>query len=393
MKKLLFVLAALAAIMFVGCASPAGSSDVPAETSTTNSGNGNGNSGSSTTYTLSFNENYPFDDSWGNDNEGNWNPLSLYTDTTSGRKYYFSADNNTQNSVDGSTVTLEESPFSYGKYVVLGFDNNNSVRSSRQVKSYIFDHYNTKADDTGTSYNSGSSINLSSDTVLYVFYKEKIEDWVDFSEKTTLTMKVGETIRYKPFLSDDITDIEIRDISPDNLITYTGWNVDSLDSAYTITAKAVGTVSFKLIRVDADGNEIDNTYSPYRYCEITITSDDFEDFGGNTVEYKMIGTWILSGDNYSGTIELNADKTGHIISYLNNTITHDSDFNWTAKHNDSYADSSELLLYFGNVSRSADVDVIGGNHGIKISSDYTVFTLDEYLCFGMPKRTTWHKQE
>ena len=145
---------------------------------------------------------------------------------------------------------------------------------------------------------------------------------------------------------------------------------------YTITAKGVGTTTLKVSCWDNSDNRA-------WYCNITVTSDDFS---GNGLEYKLVGTWKYTGSSSNGTIVLNSDKTGHITATLQSKTVHDNDFTWSAYEYKSGSTTYQYLTLSGTGVTALDSD-----HKITNLMS-TRFTLNDYLAFGMPKETTWYKQ-
>lgn len=160
---------------------------------------------SSATYTLSFDENYPFEAEYYDFENGKQIRPSEFTDQTNGNTYYYEEANVNARTPITQTLqqTLEESPYSYKNYVYL------SDSLSRSVKTFIFDHYNTKSDGSGTNYRAGDTIILTSDTTLYCFYEEEASDSVlDFSKCTSYSLKIGESVSFSKYIND-VTEIYI----------------------------------------------------------------------------------------------------------------------------------------------------------------------------------------
>ena len=386
MKKIA-ILMMLAALLFAGCANDGDSgNDAGGNTGNTtgnsgnnsgsnSTGNDNGDTNTNTEYTLSFDKNFPYE----NIKSPNYSSYKYTAKspqfTENGNKYFYELESSTdseQPSKKGSTIELEKSPYAYYKCIVLG-EEVDDFTPNRRTKTYDFDHYNTKADDSGTSYKTGDKITLTSDTTLYCFYAASAENTaLDFSVTRQYSMKVGETVEIARYFND-IYEIYISnsdEISP--YLEHTG-NSTSGNSIYK--AKSVGTVTVRAKDWD------DNSRS--WYCYITITADGFS---GNSIEYQLLGTWKYTDSSSNGTITLNADKTGHIKVTLQGSTVHDNSFTWSAYESKSGSTTYQYLSISGTGISSLD-----GSHRIT-NIRTNRFTLNDYLAFGMPQQTTWNKQ-
>lgn len=370
MKKILFSLMTISVLLLSSCANSSGSSG---DDSTGTKANGNGvitGGGTGTNYTLSFDANYPFDSNSTYEENTGWSYASEFTENGNTYFYEISNTNTEQEAITGSTIKLEVSPYKYEKHVKL------DANTSRSVKTYIFNHYNTKKDDSGSSYNAGENITLASDTVLYCFYAEENSDdsVLDFSNVTSYSLKIGETVTLSKYIND-VTEIYIDQ----NLYDFDS-NVAEItydkNNNIAVTAKSVGSTI-----LTAKSWE-DNNNKTWKCC-ITVTSNDFS---GNGIEYKLIGTWKTSGSNYSGTITFNADMTGYINVTLAGSSVHDTNFNWSA----SESGSGSSKRYSFTISNANDN--LNGSHGIEDLRSNR-FSLNEYFAFGMPKQTTWNKEQ
>ncbi|MCR5252599.1 MAG: hypothetical protein K6C98_02665 [Treponema sp.] len=141
-----------------------------------------------------------------------------------------------------------------------------------------------------------------------------------------------------------------------------------------------------------EGDTITLTQDTTLYCFYTFwydTKDDSNEPSNNTksLTNKITGIWTITDSSYSGVLTLKPDNTGHLISYLGNTITHDFDFFWSVAYEESDS-NTRLLLYFG---KTTPHDNNEGYHHIRMNYDYTSMTFNEYLSFGMPYTTTWYK--
>ena len=205
---------------------------------------------------------------------------------------------------------------------------------------------------------------------------------LDFSVTTSYSMKVGETVEIQKYFNDfngehDIFISNINDISD-----YVE-NSNADNGNILLTAKSVGTITVKTNdRSDVGSDGIAKGAKTW-YCIITITADGFS---GNSIEYKLLGTWRYKDSSSYGTIIFNRDMTGHIYVTLNSTIVHDNDFTWKATE---YKNGSRTIMYF--TLSGTGVSALDSGHPItELRSNR--FTIDEYLAFGMPKLTTWYKQ-
>jgi len=354
-RKLIYTILA-AAILFASCANDG------------DSGNGdNANPNQDVTHTLSFDANYPFEEEYYNFEKGEIVYPSEFTEN--GNTYYYDESYyGRQNSIEGSSITLEASPYAYSKLVRL--DSN----SFRRVKNFIFSYYNTKADGTGDSYRAGDRVTLSGDTTLYCFYEEEAANSVlDFSKCSSYSLKVGETVNFSNYIND-VTEFYF-DSNMSNFDSSVV-EISSGNDVKTITAKGVGTTTLT-------AKCWDESDSRKWYCTVTVTSDDFS---GKGIEYKLLGTWKYSGSSSSGTIVLNSDMTGHITATLQGSTVHDNDFTWSAYEAKNSSTTYQFLTFSGTGVSAIDCD----HQVTNIMS--TRFTMKGYLAFGMPSETTWYKQ-
>ena len=102
-----------------------------------------------------------------------------------------------------------------------------------------------------------------------------------------------------------------------------------------------------------------------------------EGFTGTALEYKLIGKWYCE-DSY---IELNADKTGYMKVFLNESVVQDSSFTWRSSEN-RYGKYLEIK----NGTEYINKDYII----LKVSE--VEFIIRGYLAFAMPQETTWIKK-
>ena len=343
MKNIKFVIVSIlfTAALFIGCQNP--SSSVEDD----NSGNHGNTPSESTSYTLTFDANYPFD-------------TAEFKEK--GNIYFYEGSFSKQEKTSGSKITLEVSPYCYRKCVYL----NEAKDIYRTVDDYLFDHYNTNADDSGKTYHSGDVITLTKDITLYCFYTKKISNELDFTNISAYSMKIGERVTIADYFGD-VYHVYTQIPDDSDVLEYLGNNI--------YEAKNVGSV---IVRAKV-WTEPSKTW----WCLFTVTAN--EGYNGNSIEHKLIGTWVYKDSSSSGTIVLNADKTGHITAYLGSTAMHDTSFNWSAKEEKS-GSTKKHYLKIENASGNLD-----GYHTLEdVRSNR--FTLNEYLAFGMPQYTVWYRQ-
>lgn len=352
MKNIKFVIVSIlcTASLFIGCQNP--SNDSTSEIAT-----GGSEEKTPTKYVLSFDFNVPQDTD------------DYYWDC----KYGFEQTPKSQTAYSGEKLVLPSIMRAYFKTskttgYIIDYDS-----SDESAWLWTFIHWNTKSDGTGTSYNAGDSITLTEDLMLYAIYRNpngsdtdnKDTNILDMYKTTEFSMKVGQSVTLKPSW-----------IAKDNCYyTITSNDYKAIEiSGKILTAKAIGTAIVKMtsnINAACAG-----------YCTISVTAEGFE---GTPLENLLIGRWVYKDSSSSGTIVLNADKTGHITAYLGSTAMHDTSFNWSAKEEKS-GSTKRHYLKIENASGSLD-----GYHTLEdVRSNR--FTLDEYLAFGMPKTTTWYKK-
>lgn len=177
-------------------------------------------------------------------------------------------------------------------------------------------------------------------------------------------MKIGEAVLLKASC----------DIDANCYYSITENDYDAIEiSEKTLTAKSIGTAKIRVYSIAEP--------SRFYYCEITVTSDDFT---GNAIEYKLLGTWNSSESGNKSYIVFNADKTGSMKVYIDTTIVQDTTFDWRC-----YVSGSSNILVIENSPSS----YINSNYGITFLKTTTPqFSLNGYLAFGLPQTTNWIKQ-
>lgn len=145
--------------------------------------------------------------------------------------------------------------------------------------------------------------------------KEEIPPVEEGDEETVLNL--GLTKTYSMFVGDTVNLASMIDDSDVWYEVQSGNDVIEVDGN-TISAISVGTATLKA----TDWEDESRTWK----CVITVSA---EDFTGTALEYKLIGKWYY-GDSY---IELNADKTGYMKVFLNESVVQDSSFTWRASEN------------------------------------------------------------
>lgn len=382
MKKIA-ILMMLAALIFAGCASDGdsgsstgGNTNEKGNTGNNTNSNPTGNNDTNTEYTLSFDKNFPYE----NIKNPNYSSYKYTAKSPSfsenGNTYFYELESSTdseQQSKKGSTIELGKSPYAYYKCVVLG-EETEDYTPNRRIKTFEFDHYNTKADDSGTSYKTGDNITLTSDTILYCFYSAAENAALDFTVTTQYSMKVGETIEIANYFNDVY---ETYISNSDEISSYLERTGTSTNGNSIYTAKAVGTITVRA----KDWNDDSKTW----YCYITITADGFN---GNSIEYKLLGVWEYTKNNSTyGTITLHANKTGHITTTLNGKKIFDNEFTWSASERTINSTKYQYL----DISNSGNSN-LDGSFGLK-DIRTNRFTITDYLSFGMPKETTWWNKD
>lgn len=346
MKKAFFILFTFLSLLVIGCANQADSK---------NNNDGNTDIVDSTTeYTLTFNKNFP----------------EVTDEITYGSTSLANVDfPKPIKATKTTSITIPNCWYTYKLY--------SRVDDSALSNSFYFSNWNTKGDNSGTSYEVDQVITLTEDMTLYAIYEEEAgndtgndsddddSNILDIATTTSYSMKVGQTVTLKPSWSygDDCT--------------YTITSNDDVAvslSGKVITALKIGTAIIKM-----QSNQSTSSGS----CVISVTSEGFE---GKVLENKLLGTWVYTGSSSNGTIVLNSDMTGHITAYLTSSKVHDNDFTWSAYENKSGSTTYHYLTIKGT-----GVDSLDGDH--QITNLYsTRFTLKGYLAFGMPSETTWYKQ-
>ena len=384
MKKIA-ILIMLAALIFAGCASDGDSDNVVSGDTNGNENTGNngksnstenGDSYTDTEYILTFDKNFPYENIKNLDDSSYKYTAKSPSFSEKGNTYFYELESSTdseQQSKKGSTIKLEKSPYVFYKCVILG-EETEDYTPNRRIKTFEFDHYNTKADDSGTSYKAGDNITLTSDAILYCFYSAVENAALDFTVTTQYSMKVGETVEIENYFNDVY---ETYISNSDEISSYLERTGTSTNGNSIYTAKAVGTITVRA----KDWNDDSKTW----YCYITITADGFS---GNAIEYKLLGVWEYTKNTSTyGTITLHADKTGHITTTLNGTKIFDNDFTWSASER-TFSSTKYQFLHISN-SGNSKLDDSFGLKDVRTNR----FTITDYLSFGMPKETTWWNKD
>ena len=365
MKKTTFTFFALMVLFFASCSQDSDSSG------NESSSQGNTNGGG---YTLSFDVNEPES----TDEKYYWSMSFKYTEEIPGSNFNPNFNGQVPKPVSCTADTKITLPVLARTYVKSDSSTGHIIdynQDDENAYTYWFVGWNTKKDASGTSYSAGDKITISENLTLYAVYMKKDgtlpgsssdasdnTNILDMYKTKSFSMKVGESVTLKASWS-----------AGDNCtysITEDDYGAVEL-SGNVLTAKTVGTAI-----VTMTSNE-----NPLRAgdCTITVTSDDFS---GNGNEYRLLGTWKSTKSGNKSYIIFNADKTGEMKVYINNSLVQDATFNW-------YCYTNLSILVIENSTSS----YINKNYGITFQKTSTpIFSLDGYLAFGMPHTTEWIKQ-
>lgn len=197
-------------------------------------------------------------------------------------------------------------------------------------------------------------------------------------------LNAGETVQIAGVMSDTYTIIRVESLNESVAKAF------SKDGKFFMTGVSAGTAVVKAC-FKFNGLEDDSRYF-YR-CDVTVTGSSSG--GGsaqNTLTDFLIGAWTHYNPGAygtsSGTLTLNANKTGHITAYLKGSVVHNKDFTWTAyETRDAHNKPIKILSISGTGSSSGAID---GDHTITTGTNS--FTMHCNFGFGMPDPSEWTKQ-
>ncbi|MBP5447438.1 MAG: hypothetical protein J6X95_04980, partial [Treponema sp.] len=122
-------------------------------------------------------------------------------------------------------------------------------------------------------------------------------------------------------------------------------------------------------------------------CDVTVLGSSSGQ-SQSSLESFLTGSWTHSDSNYqsSGTLTLNANKTGHITTYLRGGLLHNKDLTWRAyEARDAHNQPVKVLEISGTGEGALD-------NAHTITTAANSFTLKGNFAFGMSNQTVWTKQ-
>ena len=153
-----------------------------------------------------------------------------------------------------------------------------------------------------------------------------------------------------------------------------GSGVVEIYDEINIEAKSAGVARVKAVSADGVAYNIVFTVTESQNSGGSQSgSEDLASF--------LVGTWKCQGSNYSGTLTLNSDKTGHLYFRLPTGTPHDTSCSWN-----SYSYNGKKYLVISGTGSTPP----NGNH--EISTGASSFTFHDYFAFGAPSTSTWTRQ-
>ena len=204
-----------------------------------------------------------------------------------------------------------------------------------------------------------------------------------FLENYKYSLNVGQTVRIASQMQSYTTPRAVIKVetADSSIVSISG----NQSQGFFMTGVSSGKTYVKAFESE---NEHD-----YLICDVTVTGSSSG--GGsaqNTLTDFLIGAWTHYNPGTfgtsSGTMTLNANKTGHITAYLKGSVVHDNDFTWTAyETRDAHNKLIKILSISGTGSSSGAID---GDH--TITTGTSSFTMNCNFGFGMPNPSEWTKQ-
>ncbi len=197
-----------------------------------------------------------------------------------------------------------------------------------------------------------------------------------FLEDYKYSLNVGQTVRIASQMQSYTTPRAIIKVETNDssIVSVSG----NQSQGFFMTGVSSGKTNVKAFESE---NEHD-----YLICEVTVIGSSSG--SQSSLESFLTGSWAHSDTTYksSGTLVLNANKTGHITTYLNGGLLHNKDLTWRAyEARDAHNQPVKVLEISGTNEGALDNAHI-------ITTAANSFTLNGNFAFGMSNRTVWTKQ-
>lgn len=196
---------------------------------------------------------------------------------------------------------------------------------------------------------------------------------VDFTAvNNAMTINVGDVVKIADSMSSrTIIRVESKDSS---IASVSG----SQSGGFFITGVSGGQTN-----VNAYFDQTNHFFT----CDVTVLGSSSGQ-SQSSLESFLTGSWTHSDSSYqsSGTLTLNANKTGHITTYLRGGLLHNKDLTWRAYEARDARNQPVKVLEISGTGEGA----LDNAHTITTAANS--FTLKGNFAFGMSNQTVWTKQ-
>lgn len=234
-------------------------------------------------------------------------------------------------------------------------------------------HASTGTDDGATNGGSGEQQESGDNQ------NERLQG-IDFiAEDYKYTLSAGQTVQIASVMNESYAIIRVESLNESVVKAH------SEGGKFFMTGISAGTAVVKAIY---RWNGLEDPTKYYWRCDVTVTSTSPGGQSQSSLESFLTGTWTNSEPNYqsSGTLVLNANKTGHITTYLRGDLLHNKDFTWRAYETRDARNQPVKVLEISGTNEGA----LDNTHIITTAANS--FTLNGNFAFGMSNRTVWTKQ-
>ena len=299
-------------------------------------------------------------------------------DIPSGGKYFQIAisENSTKPSSKNAQLTIDDVVFTYTQKYTLTYDGNGGSGTMTDGSSpyvsgttvttltntftrdgYVFDHWNTAADNSGTTYTEGANFTITGNTTLYAQWQLSGSDYISVSPFTKDVTSDGEDVEFTVVTDQTLDDNPTQfytTVDGDVATSQPSW-IDALYDEGTLllaieeNTGAARTAYFRVEKGSVKSNVITINQAAY---VAPPAGDPYTLFAGNLVE----GDYVIYYDGYAMNTTVSSDRLQYAkVTPSNNVIiTEDASIVWHIAPSGNY-----WTLY------NEDVDAYSASTGVK----------------------------